>query len=395
MRARIHRKNHMPEEHRFLARLTNLDHEAVLAYAVELSAAHTHTADILLAKHKALPDWARDDVLLSTDLLPQIFASSLQLEHGVAACVCHAWKEAWAATREGRRGLRPIRLGKPDFPLDDNLRFAELPSGNALICKVSGGHSRIVNSKMKTLGFIASVNSMSAVASDAGLFVEHCETLRRYTFDKLTELFITKPNCTHEHLVDELFGFDSLVLAPGNLLFSVCFEHSDAQDEVVCFDASTLEVRKRFGRGHFTDGARGMAVVGSELFITNVGAHRIDVFSFSGEFLRSIRGDFRAPTVVQHVNGRLYVIERRGDTADLDEDDGLSEEQKTAFRKVLGRRIFVTTLAGETLQEWTLPSQGRYIVHIHVYGRKLLLQVKEDPILQSSEPYELVALQGI
>ena len=54
---------------RFRARLADLDHTALLAYAAELSAAHRHTADAILAKHKPLPDWARDQVMLSTDLL--------------------------------------------------------------------------------------------------------------------------------------------------------------------------------------------------------------------------------------------------------------------------------------------------------------------------------------
>ena len=60
---------------RYRERLAGLDHEALLSYATELSTAHRHEADVLLAKHSPLPAWARDEVLLSADLLPDVFAT--------------------------------------------------------------------------------------------------------------------------------------------------------------------------------------------------------------------------------------------------------------------------------------------------------------------------------
>ena len=99
---------------RYRARLASLDHEALVSYAAELSFAHRHEADALLAKHSPLPTWARDEVLLSADLLPHVFAT-LQMKDGAAASVCQAWKAAWVATNDGRRGLRPVALPAPDF----------------------------------------------------------------------------------------------------------------------------------------------------------------------------------------------------------------------------------------------------------------------------------------
>ena len=56
---------------RYRERLASLDHETLLSYAAELSFTHRHEADALLAKRSPLPAWARDNVLLSADLLPE------------------------------------------------------------------------------------------------------------------------------------------------------------------------------------------------------------------------------------------------------------------------------------------------------------------------------------
>ena len=101
---------------RFRERLAVLDREALLSYAAELSVVLRHTADVLLATHSPLPSWARDEVMLSADLLPLVFAT-LRLKDGAAASVCQAWKAAWEVTNDSRRGLRPLALPQPDFEL--------------------------------------------------------------------------------------------------------------------------------------------------------------------------------------------------------------------------------------------------------------------------------------
>ena len=102
------------------AALCALEHEALLSYAAALSeGANRHAADALLAKCSPLPERARDEVLLSTDLLPHVLAT-LDLEDGAAASVCHAWKAAWVATSDCRRILRPTALPQPDFQMFGN-----------------------------------------------------------------------------------------------------------------------------------------------------------------------------------------------------------------------------------------------------------------------------------
>ena len=114
-------------------RLAVLDHETLLSYAAELSFTHRHEADALLAKHSPLPSWARDEVLLSADLLPHVFAT-LEMKDNAAAAVCQAWNAAWVATNDGRRGLRPVALPELDFPTAHGIgSAAALPDGNLLV----------------------------------------------------------------------------------------------------------------------------------------------------------------------------------------------------------------------------------------------------------------------
>ena len=60
---------------RYGARLAALPPDALLALALkgcEESAAVRTAADASLAQHAPLPQWARDEVLLSPDLMPQL-----------------------------------------------------------------------------------------------------------------------------------------------------------------------------------------------------------------------------------------------------------------------------------------------------------------------------------
>ena len=85
------------------------------------------------------------------------------------------------------------------------------------------------------------------------------------------------------------------VLAPGGLLFCVLVDEDDyTQDEIVALDAQTLQPRHRFGLSLLND-ARGMAVVGEELFVCDYGNDRLQVFSLAGEHRRSITGEWKRP----------------------------------------------------------------------------------------------------
>ena len=66
-------------------------------------------ADRAAAQHDPVPQWAVDGVLTSPDVLVPIL-ESLELRHGAAGCVCHAWAQVWQAmplTTRRAVGLKP------------------------------------------------------------------------------------------------------------------------------------------------------------------------------------------------------------------------------------------------------------------------------------------------
>ena len=111
---------------------------------VELTARMCHaSADALSLANAALsehvPPWAVEDVLLSPDLLPRVFAT-LELEDGAAAAACSAWCQQWIDTDEQRRGLRLAELG-PLPPGIDPQRVSGLaahPSGEMMAITLYG-----------------------------------------------------------------------------------------------------------------------------------------------------------------------------------------------------------------------------------------------------------------
>ena len=145
--------------------------------------------------------------------------------------------------------------------------------------------------------------------------------------------------------------------APGGLLFCVRYEEADAyeqddvnydQDEIVALDAHSLQPRYRFGKSLLND-ARGLAVVGEELFVCDMKNNRLQVFSLAGEHRRSITGEWKRPASLCVVKDRVYLIE----SCDIADDDPLNEIQTR------GRRIFVLSLQGDTLQVYPIPIEGK------------------------------------
>ena len=358
---------------RFRARLANLDHETLLSYAAELSVAHRHEADALLVKHSPLPAWAHDDVLLSVDLLPHVFAT-LQMKDNAAASVCQAWKAAWVATNDGRRGLRRGL----DFPVRDVFRLGDgavsavkLPDGNLLVSKADKPNSIIVDpSSMKTIREDVQGCFRYATANEFGLFRTFNEgrLLQRYDLDTFT--------MTHEYSGHRHADFDcpTTTSAPGGLLFTFGRRFDTdgffVSSEIVCFDARTLEARNWFGSfNHSHD----MVAVGNELFVLFHCSKTIKVFSLAGSFLRSFGIDCRAviplfKNHLQHFDGRLYFF---------------SKNMKS---------IVVCTLEGKRLQVWR-PDAGRKVTKFFIYDRKLLITTENKEGRPAARRLE--ALQGI
>ena len=217
---------------------------------------------------------------------------------------------------------------------------------------------------------------LSAVANDHGLFASidgvgthDCDVLRRYDLDGFT--------MTHEYdggLAEE--GEDqhvlllNLTLAPGGLLFAIGTRYSSNSEEVVCFDARTLEVRCRFGRGMFEQ-AFGMFTCGNALFVGDGCSNAIKVFSLAGSFLRSFHSGCDSPRHLYHFDGRLYIMD--------------FDSQAT--------RIVVLTAEGERLLVWRPDSTRRIRGLYGIYGRKLLIETADASV--GHRDVRLEALQGI
>ena len=151
------------------------------------------------------------------------------------------------------------------------------------------------------------------------------------------------------------------MLAPGGLLFCVCYSHEQNNcelDEIVALDAHSLQPRFLFGKSLLND-ARGLAVVGEELFVCDMKNNRLQVFSLAGEHRRSITGEWMRPVAVCFVKDRLYLIEEDYNTSLIEEADKDADEDGELIHPLQGRRIFALSLQGDTLQVYTNSVEGQ------------------------------------
>ena len=126
-----------------------------------------------------------------------------------------------------------------------------------------------------------------------------------------------------------------------------------------------------------------MAVVGEELFVCDTGNDRLQVFSLAGEHRRSITGEWKRPLALCLVKDRLYLIEAA--------DDEEYEDGELLY-PLCGRRIFVLSLQGDTLQVYTNPVEGQTFGQtLCCFDDKLLAPVHD----KNSVFVGVVALRGL
>jgi hypothetical protein len=337
---------------RLAARLFSLSHAQLLEIAVagcEASPEVKNRAEAILAT--SMPrhhQGAVDGVLLSSDLVPHILAS-LQLEDGAAAAVCSLWAEGWKATSEGRRHLTRVAFDFPQELLVDLNDMAVIPGDDEQLVVSSGRTVRILDRSMSTVTSFTGDERLTTITTDEqSIYATAFSAFHLRLTHNGTEV------ACHED-PDGYSGYCPL-RAPGGLLFCVHYEEPDAyaqddisyeQDEIVAFDAHSMQPRYRFGKSLLND-ARGLAVVGEELFVCDMKNDRLQVFSLAGEHRRSITGKWKRPSSLCVVKDRLYLTE----TCDFEEDEPLEDLRSR------GRRIFVLSLQGDTLQVYPIPAEG-------------------------------------
>ena len=346
------------------------------------------SVDALLSVRNPLPEWAVISVLVSTDLIPCLFAS-LERQDCAVACVCKAWRQGWADTAAQRRELRIGRqLGELNFVLRGDSVLAAHPSGEWLAITRSSD-IRLVDPAMRTLKAIPTFKVTDVAVSDDFIYTTH-------TASPYIKSYNARPPFAPvwEYTSEEEGGIFRPCLGPNGMLYAIMFpsDYEDGgQDEVLAFDAGTLELRLRFGGDKFKGETYGMALVGEELYVGDRTAWSVHVFSLAGEHLRELFGDWREPKYLLHVNGRLYLSEQ---------DDEIDEEAEygewSQERKEAGRRVFVLTLEGQTLQVWKAPG-GADVRGMGVFQNELMVATGSsssyaEPLLASTY---LMSLAGI
>merc|ERR1712194_321904 len=124
-------------------------------------------------------------------------------------------------------------------------------------------------------------------------------------------------------------------------------------------------------------------VVGEELFVCDSKNDRLQVFSLAGEHRRSITGEWKKPVALCFVKDRLYLVE---------EADKEVDEEGELLYPLRGRRIFVISLQGDTLQVYTNPVEGQtFSDTLCCFDGKLLAPVEDETEVY----FGVVALRGL
>ena len=380
-------------------RLAALSHTQLL----ELAAAGCEASSEVASQGEAIllvvegVQRAIEGVLLSSDLLPYVLAP-LQLEDGAAAAVCSLWVDGWKATGEGRRRLVRVAFDFPQHRFDSGLtQFAVIPGDDERLIMKSGERpgrmTRIVDRNLNTVSrFNFDEALIGRIAADEQSMYVHVgrngnnrRRVSRFTRDG-TEV------ASYEYPVGG-YGY-SPVLAPGGLLFCVYTPDVSTTlrlrdpDECLALDAQSMQLRYRFGLP--SNDVLGLTVVGEELFVCSRGMDSLEVFSLTGEHLRSITGEWKQPGALCHVKGRLYLVEEE------DDDEGVEGSASSLH----GKRIFVLSEQGETLQVYPMTvEEGHYFSGTLIYFNGMLLAEHGSHLVEPSaynirNPSMWLALRG-
>lgn len=369
---------------------------AELAKIIEETPAAKSRVDALIARYDPPSPELVQRTLLSADLLTCFFAT-LHLSDGAAASVCKTWCQAWKDTDETRRGLR-LAEPLPQRDVDRVVNMTASPSGEWMCIEnpVNGFGAEeafaIVDCSMRRLrGVVLNEQVISWCVGEDRLYVSHADPSRIMSID--LDSCATDATYVDEHREE---GFCRMALGPNGLLYAVrAAEDPDTDQTIAAFDALTLERRFSFGDGRagYINHRAPLTVAGEEVYVGyKLHDHAFEshscfhVFSLSGDHLRTILGDWRQPRQLLHVDDRLYLTEYPELCADEMEEEEWSDDEKAA-----GRRLFVLTPQGETLQVWK-PEGDWKVDKIAALGRKLIVKVRSPDQYQESK---LIALKGV
>mmetsp|Transcript_56168 Transcript_56168/g.92913 ORF Transcript_56168/g.92913 Transcript_56168/m.92913 type:complete len:360 (-) Transcript_56168:329-1408(-) len=306
-----------------------------------------------------------DRVLSSTDLIPCLM-SSLTAIDWAAAATCQVWLHGWKVRFE--RSLRPLGYVEPDFGRTGHMSMVALPDGSIFVAINFMYHTeiRIVDETMRTLQHYEKVGDGpldDAIADVNSLYLawqgpEGQGAVWRIGLSELTT------SLTHFANQDRGFwlswftwyadgeSYQCLAYSP-NVLFVVVYSVWDTfvadYEDIRALDPHTLTEMFRFGQdlSSVTD----LKASTQELYIATTLIGSLFIYSFDGERLREIHGEWQVPRLLRIISDCLYLVE------------------------AAGKRIIVLTAQGEICYKYTwLPHNldlissmwavnGRMIVH--------------------------------
>ena len=325
------------------SRLAKLSHAQLLEFAVdacESSPELKNKADALIAQVAPLPAWCVD-ILMSPDLLPQLF-SSLGLSEHAAAGVCSTWSHAYSRQLRRCRYINPTRVR---WLADMSLR----PTG---LCMLPGSVLAITSageSGSTTVNFVAARSDTDPQA----LAAYRASSLAARRFNWLMGMARTNEGllaCSSDDPSAGLYKFaldgsmDELATAPVLAEypqgFGRCAVHQQTQrtfavamgsgiesNAVTILDShlqvvATVEAAETNGE----DPIRDVAVHGDQVLVLTGDCHAmgpgLGLLDLDGRFLRSIAaGQFRNPQAVAASDGRAFVIDADDEEVEDDEED--------------------------------------------------------------------------
>ena len=371
---------------RLSVRLRRLPNSVLADLAVamaELSLASANRlADTVLAKHDPVAERFVHGIFQMPDMVACIL-SSLEARAPVAM-TCKVWKQEWKRILDRRHFLRPAPLATPEgIDASTDVQMCSPPSGAWVCCTYPNRSAHILNPSMRRIhGIVRFPNHLvqGATASEDRIYVSVGGNP-----DAASVVVAFEPNGTRtgaEFILNHLdvvgsFDDEAYEMALGNELLFVVVLQDHHMGRIVALDAHTLEQQYSFGSSvfqvdHYYDTPiHGITVAGDALYVGDNIRGCLQVFSLAGEHLREVRGDWWAPEQVLHFNGRLYLFEHVPEIGFHDDGD----ENPESKRLFVGKRLFVLSLQGETLQVWRPRASDHWLYGMCMMGNKLILRV--------------------
>ena len=370
------------------SRLANLSYAQLLEFAVdacESSPELKNKADALIAKVAPLPS-RFVDVLLSPDLLPQLF-SSLGLSEHAAAGVCTTWSHAYS------RQLRRCRYVDPRIVR----QLADVPTRPTGLCMLPGGVLAIASCESDSNSSVIFVAARSDSDPQA-LAACRASSLasRRFAWlmglalanDGLLMCSLNDPS-TALHKFAKDGSMDELATVPAladyDQGYMRCAVHQQTQrtyaigdddggnQAVVVLDADLQFIATVEATGDVPEDTgdyipiRDVAVHGDHVIVLagneNPNGSGLRLLDLDGRFLRTIAArQFRHPYAVAASRERAFVVEE-----DVDGDDDDDDDEGT------GKVLYIIDIqSGEIIQRAHLDLKGA-VTEILVDGDEIFI----------------------